>query len=344
MTPLRKRIAAVLALLAVLAGGGTVVVTLQPDDPAAPPATITTKVDGPDADRKADDAIVLAPSAKVELSQAATATEAPGDTHAELAAPLREPDDGPVVLNEGPLAASELPGCRTRFVANSSSRNGVVPSAIILHQTVSRDRPGVADQDGLTAFANTRRSGVSWHALIGGIDGLCTYNVPLNLKAWTASNANSATLNIEVQAFGDEPQYVTMAGRATLIRVMRAMGHRYDIPMRRAVFSNCRVVKSGVGMHRDLGACGGGHVDVSSTKWQRNPAGGEIAGWQVAPLIREAASGGITATDRVTCRKLNSWRNAGRPHGGAWERNSVRRKRAMTARGVTCTSRGPVRA
>ncbi len=340
----RKTLAAIAAFLAVLAGGGTIAVTLQPDDPTAPPATITTKVDGPDADRKADDTIVLAPAAKAELGRVATATDAPGDTHAELAEPLREDDDGPAVLNEGPLAASEIPGCRVRFVQNSSSRNGVAPKVIVWHQTVSRDRPGVADQDGLTAFANTRSSGVSWHALIGGIDGLCTYTVPLNLKAWTQGNANPFSVGIEVQAFGDEPRYVEAAGRRKLLSVTRFIGERFGIPMRRAVIVNCRVVKSGIAMHRDLGACGGGHVDVASSKWQRNPAGGELPGWDIGPLIREAAAGGITATDRVTCRRLNSWRNAGRPRGGVWERNSVRRKRAMMVRGVTCLAKGPVRA
>ncbi len=354
MTPLRKRLAAVLALLAVLAGGGTVVVTLQPDDPATPPATVTvdpatpqvapavTKVDGPDGDRIPDDTIVLSPTAKAEFDRLAE-DQSPAPEVSELSGSLREPDDGPVVLNEGPLAASEIPGCRVRFVRNSSSRNGVAPKVIVWHQTVSRDRPGVADQDGLTAFANTRSSGVSWHALIGGVDGLCTYTVPLNLKAWTQGNANPFSVGIEVQAFGDEPRYVEAAGRRKLLSVTRFIGERFGIPMRRAVIVNCRVVKSGIAMHRDLGACGGGHVDVASSKWQRNPAAGEIAGWDIAPLIREAASGGITATDRVTCRKLTAWRNAGRPHGGAWERNSVRRKRALTARGVTCTSRGPVR-
>lgn len=47
--------------------------------------------------------------------------------------------------------------------------------------------------------------------------------------------------------------------------------------------------------------------------------------------------------DRTTCRRLNWWRAHGRPHGLA-ERRAIRRRRALAARGVRCTRRGPVRA
>ncbi len=341
--PRTARVALIAFALVLLAGAVYALTTSPaPDPPQASSAPATTKVDGPDTDRKADDTVVLTPGAKAEFER--LAEDLPAVDAGELQEPLRDPGDGPAVTNEGPLAASEIPGCRTRFVRNSSSRNGVQPRVIVWHQTVSRDRPGVADQDGLTAFANTRRSGVSWHALVGGTDGLCTYNVPLDLKAWTQSNANPFSVGIEVQAFGDEPRYVTAAGRATLLRVTRYIGRRYDIPMRRAVIRDCHVVKSGIAMHRDLGACGGGHVDVASSRWQRNPTGGELAGWQIEPLIRAAADGGASANDRVVCRKLNAWRRAGRPAGGEWARRSVARRRALERRGVSCGRSGPVRA
>lgn len=288
----RPVLAAFIALL--VGAGGAVVITSDGDDvvvkpqivPAAPPATA---VDGPDHDSKRDDALPLDTAAVRELQDAAAATTAPGDTHRELAEPLREPGDGPVVLNEGPLAAQEFPGCRTRFVANSSSRNGARPQVIVWHQTVSRDRPGRSDQDGLTAMANSRSSGVSWHLLIGGQDGLCTFSVPLNLKAWTQANANPFSIGIEVQAFGDEPAYVSGPGKARLFAATRELGRRFGIPMRRAIVRNCRVIQSGIAEHHDLGICGGGHVDVSSSTWQRNPNGPELAGWDIGPLIAELA-------------------------------------------------------
>lgn len=308
-----------LAVLIVLVAGAFAGVTVVDDGGGEPTSTVTTPqlltvpggpagvtttlapapdvvaVDGPDADRKRDDALPLAPAAVDELQDAVTATDAAGDTHSELADPLRESGDGPVVLNEGPLAAQELEGCRTRFVINSSSRNGTTPRVIVWHQTVSADRAGGADQDGLTAMANRRSSGVSWHLLVGGIDGRCTYTVPLNLKAWTQANANPFSVGIEVQAIGSEPRYVSGPGKAKLLSVTRAIAKRYGIPLQRGRVENCRVVKAGIVEHHDLGVCGGGHVDVSSTQWQRNPHGPELPGWDIAPLIAELKSGGCNA-------------------------------------------------
>lgn len=278
----------------------TVTVKARPAIPAG--TALVTAVDGPDADTKRDDPLALSPAAVDELQAATTATDRPGDTHSELADPLREPGDGPVVLNEGPLAAQELDGCRTRFVRNSSSRGGQTPRVIVWHQTVSHDN-GQASQDGLTAMANRASSGVSWHALIGSRSGLCTYTVPLNLKAWTQGNANRFSIGIEVEAYGDEPSYVTGKGRAKLLSVTRAMAKRYGIPLQRAVVRNCVVIKGGIAEHHDLGLCGGGHLDVSSTRWQRNPSGGELAGWDIDPLI--AALKGKACDRACDVRKRN---------------------------------------
>lgn len=302
--PIPKRaLAALAALLAVIASGGTIILTADPNDDRVAPASVTVPVDGPDADTKRDDPLVLSPAAQAELERGVTATDTPGDTHAELAEPLRQPNDTPVVTQEGPLAAQEIAGCRTRFVGNSSSRNGTRPRVIVWHQTVSHDSPGWADQDGLTAMANRRSSGVSWHLLVGSRDGNCTYTVPLTLKAWTQANANPFSIGIEVQAFGDEPSYVTARGKATLLRVTRAAAKQFGIPLQRGKVSGCRVARAGIVEHHDLGTCGGGHVDVASTRWQRNPSGGELAGWDTAPLISALAA---TACDRACdLRKRN---------------------------------------
>ncbi len=308
----------------------TVTVTV----PAAPPATA---VDA-DGDGKRDDALPLDADAQKQLEQGPPA-------RSELDEPLRAPNDtGPAGVLEGPLAADDLDGCRTRFVQNFSSRNGVRPRIIVWHQTVSREN-GVSSQNALTAFANRRSSGVSWTALVGRSNGLCTYTVPAKYKPWTQGNANPFSLGIEVEAYGDETTYVTGAGRAKLLSVTRQLARRYGIPLQRGRVQNCRPVRSGIVEHYDLGACGGGHVDVASSRWQRNPSGGELAGWNITPLIAELARSGrpVTSTDRITCRKLNAWRNAGRPRGGQWERNSVRRRKALDTREVTCTAKGPVR-
>jgi hypothetical protein len=341
------------ALLIVIAApfvaAGIVVVSTDRDDetrvvtvapaPIAPPAA--TAVDGPDADTKRDDALPLSPAAQEELQKAATATERPGDTHRELADPLRGTDAQPAGVLEGPLAAQEFDGCRTRFVRNFSSRAGESPRVIVWHQTVSADRPGGADQDGLTALANNPQSGVSWHLLVGGKDGRCTYTVPFNYKAWTQANANRFSIGIEVQAVGNEPTYVSGPGKAKLLAVTRAIGKRYGIPMRRGLVSNCRPVRSGIVEHSELGACGGGHIDVTATGAD---ADRRAAGWDTQPLVAELArsSRPVTNTDRVTCRKINWWRTHGRHHGPA-EANAIRRRQALEARNVRCTAAGPVR-
>jgi hypothetical protein len=342
--PVRLAIAALVAIAATV-----VLVTLLSggDDrkpgpaPLALPATIA--VDGPDADTKRDDALPLSPAARAELARAVRATPKPGAVLRELASPLRDPRDPsitPAGVLTGPLAAQETPGCRTRFVRNFSSRNGTPVRVIVWHQTVSFDRPGGADQDGLTALANTRSSGVSWHYLIGGKDGRCTFTVPTNLKAWTQGNANQFAIGIEVQAFGSEPRYVSGAGRAKLLRVTRFLGRRFGIPMRRGLVRNCRVVRSGIVEHSDLGPCGGGHVDVTATG---AGARARAAGWNTAPLIAEAAHRARVGTpvDRRTCGKLRAWRRAGRP-ASETPRN-VRRREALARRHLRCGSHGLAR-
>lgn len=257
----RKTLSALAALLIAL---GTFLGTILDDDtttttitvPAAPAATA---VDGPDPDTRRDDALPLDTKAQDVLEDVA---ENKDGIAAELEDPLREEGDTPAGALEGPLAAQEFPGCRTAFVNNFSSRGGVTPRVIVWHQTVSRER-GQTSQNALTAFANSPSSGVSWHFLIGRTNGLCTFSVPLNYKAWTQGNANPFSIGIEVEAYGDEGTYVTGAGKTKLLAVTRRLGRLYDIPMRRGRAINCRVEQSGIVEHSDLGACGGGHADVT---------------------------------------------------------------------------------
>lgn len=266
---------------------------------------------------------------RIELGDRAQQTyEGVANGDGELADPLREPSDPsrtPPGVLEGPLAAQEFPGCRSRFVGNYSSRNGIRPRVIVLHQTVSRER-GIASQDALTAYANRRSSGVSWHFLLGPTNGLCTYSVPATMKAWTQANANPFSIGIEVERYGDEPTYVQGAGERKLIAILREISRRYDIPLRPGKVSGCRVVTPGVIEHSDLGACGGGHADVTP--------------WPTAGLITKAATAGApVGADAVRrCNALRYHRRKVKAGDGHWTKSRVRRVRylrsALAADGV----------
>lgn len=257
----------VLAIVAALfAGGGITYVatddgeggktrTVRVGVPLAPPAVA---VDGADKDTQRDDAILLDVPAQEQLERLQTTSE--------LEDSLREVDDTAATpARTAPLAAPSFPGCRTAFVRNYSSRGGVPIRVGVLHQTVSRER-GQSSQNALTAMANSISSGVSWHFLVGRSNGLCTYTVPLSMKAWTQASANPFAIGIEVEAYGDEGQYVVGKGRAKLISIMRRLEKSHGIPLRRGVVSECRVVRSGWVEHKDLDqatSCAGGHADVN---------------------------------------------------------------------------------
>lgn len=293
---------------------------------AAAPAAIA--VDTADADRQRDNVLEISPRAQTAY-KALTGPAYDG----ELAEPLREPDDPSRTQAgrlEGPLAAQEFPGCRTRFVGNYSSRNGADVGVIVWHQTVSRER-GVASQDALTAMASRRSSGVSWHLLVGRSNGMCTFSVPLHMKAWTQGNANPVAIGIEVEAYGDEPTYVTGLGERKLLSVTRELGRRFNIPMQKGIVRwgpNCRpiVVRRGIVEHSDLGVCGGGHADVTP--------------WSTVTLLEQLDAWGQPRTTVQTrrCNALRYHRRKVKARQGYWTTSRVRRVRylrsALAADGV----------
>ncbi len=325
---------------------GVLTVLIPDDEPAAPPTTITTKVDTLDGSPDKDKAIEV-PAAAVEAAADGLAGEtATGDgiDHTDArdetpaaASPL-DLEENAEALQENrettqalPTAGASggAPGCRTQFVANQSSRRGVKPTIQVLHYTVSPNRPGWSDVDGITAFFNRSSSQASSNFVIDA-EGNCAYIVPIEAKAWTQAGGNPWAVSYEIIATGREPDYLGSAGYAKLRSVMRWVSQVAGIPMRAGAISGCAPSRSGIVQHADGGTCWGGHHDIGP--------------FSFSAVLAKVTAGGVTGTDRVTCRRLNSWRNAGRPRGGAWERNSVRRKAALTKRGVTCATKGPVKA
>lgn len=326
--------ARILAILAVLIGGGVAVVTVIPDD-GTTPATLTVDVDGLDAGKAPDRTIevpktvvqAVAPALEDQLQNEAPAGAPAGD----LAAAEKQAAD--IAETQLPLptagATAGFAGCRTSFVRNQSTRRGVRPQVQVLHYTVSANRPGWADVNAVVALFNRSSSQASSNFVIDG-EGHCAYIVPIEAKAWTQAAGNPFSISYEIIDTGHEVTYMAAAGFAKLRSVAREVARRTHIPMRRGtVSSSCTVTRTGIVQHRDWGTCGGGHTDIY-------PFG-------VDQVVQQLVAGGVTATDIATCRKLNWWRTHGRHHGTA-ERNAIRRKNALTARGVTCTPHGPVRA
>lgn len=325
----RKSLAALAAFIAVLAGGGTLVLTADPDDKGAAPATVTVSVDGLDAGAAPDrtlevpKAAVKQAAAVVEDGLRSEADATPGDLaeHSEIA---REQD---ALSTAG--ATQGFEGCRTSFVSNQSSRRGVRPQQMWLHYTVSPNRPGWSDVNAIVAFFDSPKAQASSHFVIDR-EGNCAYIVPIEAKAWTQAAANPIAVSWEVINSGSEGSFMSTPGYRVLSATMREVSRRTGIPMRRSSEKGCAGATRGILEHRDGGICAGGHTDI-----------GPYSIDTVVKLV--TAIGGVTETDRVTCRKLNWWRRAGRPQGEP-QRNASRRRAALTKRGVVCTARGrPVR-
>lgn len=329
----KSALARLAAVIALIAGGGAVVITLTPDDHHVPPVTLTVPVDGLDAGNAPDrtievpKAVVQAVAPRLEDNlQGEQPPAAPAD---QLQAAKNAADA--IAKTQLPLptagATAGFTGCRTSFVVNQSSRRGVRPNEQTLHYTVSGNRPGWADVDAVVALFNRPSSQASSNFVIDG-EGHCAYIVPIEAKAWTQAAGNPFSVSYEIIATGNESTYLAPAGMAKLRAIVREVSRRTGIPMRRGAVNGCTPTRSGILQHKDWGVCGGGHVDISP--------------FPIDQVVAQLVAGAVTTTDKVTCRKLNYWRTHGRHHGLA-EKRAVRRKNALTSRGVTCTAKGPVR-
>lgn len=340
--PPRRQWIAVAVIAAVAAAGVTVAVT---DDsgpgPTAPHhRTVTVTLGG-----QGHKPLTLTPKAQ-QVAQAQAHKAAAGspvvedDLHEHALPSAGElkagnaaaPASGPTIPDQVPQAAQSVPGCTSSFVRNQSSRNGAKVALGVIHWTGSSILPGWADVNAITRWFDTPAAQASSN-FIADDEGHCAYTVPMTAKAWTQAAANPWSVSIEYVNPGVLPVFRGAAGRARVIQLMRLWHKDFAIPYRHgAVNSSCVPTRSGFLAHRDLGACGGGHPDIGIPS-------------AVDSLIRSAAGPAkkpVTATDKVTCRKLNWWRTHGRPKGKA-EANAVRRRRALAARHVTCTALGPVR-
>jgi hypothetical protein len=326
--------------IAGLAGVALVVIavllTHDGSEPKAP-AAVTVPVDGLDAG-KAPDRTIVVPKATVAITAPRLESDLqappPGTPPTQLQAVKRAEQKNVQTTTALPTAGatSGFAGCRTSFVRNQSSRRGVRPTLQVDHYTVSPNVTGWADVNAVVALFNRSSSQASSHFVIDA-EGHCAYIVPIEAKSWTEAGGNSFSVGYEIIATGRERVYLPPAGLRKLAAVQEEVARRIGIPMRQGAVSSCSPTRSGIVQHKDFGICGGGHVDIQPFS---------ISGVVKATL---ALVGGrpVTSANRRTCAKVNAWRNAGRPRGGAWERNTLTRIENLRKRGVACSTKGAVR-
>ncbi len=137
---------------------------------------------------------------------------------------------------------------------------------------IFHDEEGNAD--GSLAWLCDPRAQAAPHLAMGADGSNTTYQlVPLQYKAWAQCSFNSAGISLEIPGFADKLPDARLQA-AAVIGAWTCLA--YDIPPVWAPGGKGR----GIVCHHDLGAAGGGHVDVG-------PVGG--ATWQSIVRYTQAA-------------------------------------------------------
>lgn len=238
-------------------------------------------------------------------------------------------DQLPVVV---PDAAPVQAGCRSRFIPSYSSRRGVAPRLFVLHYTVSPNRPGWSDVDGITGYFARPSTNASSNYVIDA-EGNCNYLVREADKAWTQAALNPVSISVEIINTGREPTLIGAAGGPglrQLARVARDATRRWGIPLRRGRVSGASVATSGIVAHKDLGAAGGGHVDISPYNVDKVIA--------AARALNQPAPRRLNAKQRRWCSLLQGYRARTRRENPSreTERKAVRRRQLLARNNAPC--------
>lgn len=332
-----KRLAAL--VVALLAVGLTLTITLPGHDehgkPTPATVTITTK----------NGVKVVAPVAQVQQAASGAAEEGLGHDTAT-------PDDlnqddraanplAPQIVGPVPLAAPHQDGCVTATIRhNFSFRNGVRPSLVVLHLTVSPNVHGSGDVNSIVVFFDRPATQASSNYVIDA-EGNCRLMVPESEKAWAQANFNSATAcSLEVINTGGEATYAGTTGLGKIARVVHDCAHRWGIPLRRGAVSGGSVARSGVIDHFHLGAAGGGHFDVHGFGAGCRQQGAGADTWLCVDTVIAAAKAldgpavkPVSAHARKVCQELNGLRRV-HPRSSVQATRARKLKQALAKRYV----------
>lgn len=168
-----------------------------------------------------------------------------------------------------PTLAAPEPSFEKCAVRNYSSRHGQRPSLWVIHDTESpnvsgRGPPGKQDIRAICSWFNNPDSQASSHYTTDA-DGNTLQMVDLADKAWTQAGFNSVAISDEFIGYASQTAW-PFAQRLAGEQLAAADLKRYGIPAQRGLVDGqtCQVIRPGILMHADLGACGGSHHDAGT--------------------------------------------------------------------------------
>jgi len=263
---------AVLVIVAAVLAGGSFALVTTSDDGHGHRSTTTITLGGAGHAQ-----LALTPSVQAQVAdQAAAAKTSPDESHSDLKSQAGltpagsafndtlKPSGQPAAPAGGPtLASPSNPQCRTRLVRNSSSRNGAPVLLFVVHLTDSPPSDEWTGVDANTAWFDTPAAQASSNYIMSRT-GLCNYVVPETAKAWTQAAFNPWAISVEVTTNEQPATFMTTAGDLALAKLIYGVTQRWHLPIRRGAVSQngCRVTRTGIVQHADLGQCGGGHGDI----------------------------------------------------------------------------------
>ena len=151
------------------------------------------------------------------------------------------------------------PDVTVRIASPNQSDRTTPVSLIVLHSTESDNREGSGDLQSIAQYFSTSSAEASSHVIVDD-EGHSARCVPDARKAWTCVSYNSLSLNIEQIGRASQPKW-SEAEYRECARWIAQWSHEHRIPIRRAITSGGRVLRSGVTTHKKLGPLGGGHSD-----------------------------------------------------------------------------------
>jgi hypothetical protein len=144
-----------------------------------------------------------------------------------------------------------------RSVVCQSSRNGVKPSLIVLHDTEGGNVPNsTKDLQGLGDYFDRLSTQASSNVAVDS-DGYSAQYVPDKAKAWAQAAYNPQALSIEQIGFMTQKSWPEAQLKKTA-QYIAYWSKTYGIPI---TYSTSH----GVCEHKNLGAKGGGHLDCGPT-------------------------------------------------------------------------------